>query len=149
MNTPSERAGWSREAIARLIDPSLMNWTHEGLKSMTSFDRNRIIDAKNRLYDTCSAIMALAPPSSLDGIGAGGPAGWVITYADGSGAFAFTREEADEALADALPGAVKRPVWFAALTAAPLPVGKQGVMADSGSPTPRRGSHTTDQRSTS
>ena len=46
------------------------------------------------------------------------PAGWIITYVDGSGAFAFTEEEADEAIADAesagaRPGATKQPVYHA------------------------------------
>jgi predicted RNA-binding Zn-ribbon protein involved in translation (DUF1610 family) len=51
-------------------------------------------------------------------------AGWIITYSDGSAAFAFTDEEAEDAIAEASPGATKAPVFFASR---PTPADERGA----------------------
>jgi hypothetical protein len=45
------------------------------------------------------------PPDSSE------PAAWLITFSDESGCLAFAEEDADEIIADALPGASKEPLY--------------------------------------
>lgn len=54
----------------------------------------------------------LAQSSGAHAMGEGRHAdAWVITYADGSGDLVFTEEEADDLIAEARPGATKRPLF--------------------------------------
>jgi hypothetical protein len=72
------------------------------------------------LTDAITAWNRRAPAPTPE---AGGAAGWIITYSDGSAAFAFTDEEAEEAIAEASPGATKAPVFFASR---PTPADERG-----------------------
>lgn len=66
---------------------------------------------------------ALIPPGFV--VAPREAAAWLIEFVDESGCLAFTEEDADEIIADALPGATKEPL-YRLLAALPPPGGGKG-----------------------